>query len=194
MPTAEAIEVELKLTVAAADLPRLRRRLERFGRARRMRLETIYYDTADGLLAAAGFALRIRRVGRRWIQTLKSEAGSSALARPGEGERALARPRLDRTRLAQTPAASLLAPRVRLVEQFRTRFVRDTWIVDRDAARIEVALDVGEIIAGDRADAIRELELELKSGAAETLPAFALGIARAGRGGAIALLPYGDSK
>ncbi|MEW5882224.1 MAG: inorganic triphosphatase, partial [Pseudomonadota bacterium] len=194
MPTAEAIEVELKLTVAAADLPRLRRRLERFGRARRMRLETIYYDTADGLLAAAGFALRIRRVGRRWIQTLKSEAGSSALARRGEWEWALARPRLDRARLAQTPAASLLAPRVRLVEQFRTRFVRDTWIVDRDAARIEVALDVGEIIAGDRADAIRELELELKSGAAEALPAFALGIARAGRGGAIALLPYGDSK
>lgn len=194
MTTAGPTEVELKLTVAAVDLPRLRRRLERFGRARRMRLETIYFDTADGLLAAHGFALRIRRAGRRWIQTLKSEADSSALARRGEWEWALAGPHLDRARLARTPAASLLAPRRRLVEQFRTRFVRDTWIVDLREARIELALDVGEVIAGDRTEVIRELELELKSGAADALPALALDIARAGRGGAIALLPYGDSK
>jgi inorganic triphosphatase YgiF len=194
MTTAGPTEVELKLTVAAADLPRLRRRLEQLGRAQRMRLETIYYDTADGLLAANGFALRIRRAGRRWIQTLKSEDGSSALARRGEWEWALTRPRLDRARLAKTPAASLLAPRRRLVEQFRTRFVRESWIVDRRDARIELALDVGEVIAGDRTEVIRELELELKSGAAEALPALALDIARAGSGGAIALLPYGDSK
>jgi inorganic triphosphatase YgiF len=196
MPTAEPIEVELKLAVAAGDLPRLRRRLERLGPARRMRLETIYYDTPDGLLAAHGFALRLRRVGERWIQTLKSETEAAALARRGEWEWPLPQARLDRTRLADTPLAALLAshPRARLVGLFRTRFARDTWIVEEDGACIELALDQGEIRAGERSEAIRELELELKSGAAAALPALALRIARAERGRPLALLPYGDSK
>lgn len=196
MPTAEPIEVELKLAVTAADLPRLRRRLEQFGPPRRTRLETIYYDTADGLLAGHGFALRVRRVGKRWIQTLKSEAEAAALARRGEWEWPLPRARLDRTRLADTRLAALLAdqPRARLVERFRTRFVRHTWIVEQDRACIELALDQGEIRAGERSEAICELELELKSGAAEALPGLALRIARTGEGPPLALLPYGDSK
>lgn len=196
MPTAAPIEVELKLAVAARDLPRLRRRLERLGPARRVRLETIYYDTHDGLLAAHGFALRLRRVGERWIQTLKSETEAAALARRGEWEWPLRRPRLDRACLADTPLAPLLArrPRVSFAELFRTRFARDTWIVEEDGACIELALDQGEIRAGERSEAIRELELELESGAAEALPALALRIARAGGGRPLALLPYGDSK
>jgi inorganic triphosphatase YgiF len=196
MPTAEPIEVELKLTVTARDLPRLRRRLERLGRARRMHLQTIYYDTPDGLLAANGFALRLRRLGERWIQTLKSETDAAALARRGEWEWPLPQPRLDRARLADTPLAPLLArrPRLRFVELFRTRFARDAWIVEEGGVRIELALDEGEIRAGDRSEAVRELELELKSGAAEALPALALRIARAGPGRPLALLPYGDAK
>ncbi len=196
MPTAEPIEVELKLAVSPADLPRLRRRLERFGPSRRMRLETIYFDTPDGRLAAHGFALRVRRAGKRWIQTLKSETEAAALARRGEWEWPLPRGRLDRARLAETPLAALLAdrPRARLVERFRTRFVRHTWIVDEDGACIELALDRGEIRAGERSQAICELELESKSGPAEALPAAALRIARTGRGGALALLPLGESK
>lgn len=196
MPTAEPIEVELKLAVAAADLPRLRRRLERFGPARRMHLETIYYDTPDGLLASHGFALRLRRVGERWIQTLKSETAAAALARRGEWEWPLRRARVERTRLADTPLAPLLArrPHARLLEQFRTRFVRDVWTVEDGGACIELALDEGQIRAGTRAEPIRELELELKAGGAEALPALALHIARAGRGRPLALLPYGDSK
>lgn len=196
MPKAVPIEVELKLAVAAGDLPQLRRRLERFGPARRMRLETIYYDTPDELLAAHGFALRIRRAGRRWMQTLKSETDAAALARRGEWEWPLRGSRLQRAPLADTPLAPLLArrPRVRLVERFRTRFARDTWIVEAGGARIELALDEGEIRAGQRSEAIRELELESKSGSAEALPALALRIARAGGGRPLALLPYGDSK
>lgn len=196
MPRTVPIEVELKLAVAAGDLPRLRRRLERLGPARRMRLETIYYDTPDGLLAAHAFALRLRRVGERWTQTLKSETEAAALARRGEWEWPLRRPRLERACLADTPLAPLLArrPRVRFGELFRTLVVRDTWLVDEDGARVELALDEGEIRAGARSEAIRELELELKAGGAAALPALALRIAHAGRGRPLALLPYGDSK
>ncbi len=190
------MEVELKLAVTPRDLPRLRRRLERLGPARRMRLETIYYDTSDGLLAAHGFALRLRRVGARWIQTLKSESEAAALARRGEWEWPLRRARVERAHLTDTPVGPLLArrPRARLIEQFRTRFVRALWTVEKGGARVELALDDGEIRAGARVEAIRELELELKEGGTEVLPALALRFARAGRGRPLALLPYGDSK
>ena len=39
--------------------------------ARRIRLVAAYADTADRRLAAAGLALRLRREGRQWVQTLK---------------------------------------------------------------------------------------------------------------------------
>ncbi len=190
------MEVELKLAVTPRDLPRLRRRLAKLGPARRMRLETIYYDTSDGLLAAHGFALRLRRVGARWIQTLKSESEAAALARRGEWEWPLRRARVERAHLTDTPVGPLLArrPRARLIEQFRTRFVRALWTVEKGGARVELALDEGEIRAGARAEAIRELELELKEGGAEALPALAWRIARAGHGRPLTLLPYGDSK
>jgi inorganic triphosphatase YgiF len=196
MPTTEPTEVELKLAVAASGLPRLRRGLDRFGPPLRTHVETIYYDTRDDLLAANGFALRLRRIGRRWVQTLKSEADAAALARRGEWEWPLAQPVVDRARLAGTPLARLLAahPRARLVERFRTRFVRHVWTVEEDGNRVELALDEGEIHAGGRSEAIRELELELKAGRAQALPALALRIARAARGRSLALLPYGESK
>jgi triphosphatase len=196
MRTTGPVEVELKLAATASELPRLRRRLDRFGAPLRTHVETIYYDTPDGLLSANGFALRLRRVGERWVQTLKSEAEAAALARRGEWEWPLARPVVDRARLAGTPLAPLLAahPRARLVERFRTRFVRHAWTVEDNGARVELALDEGEILAGGRREAIRELELELKAGRAQALPALALRIARAARGRSLALLPYGESK
>src|SRR5690348_5316049 len=47
------------------------------GRPRTRRLSTTYYDTPERDLAAAGVALRLRRVGRRWLQSVK---GAGAVA------------------------------------------------------------------------------------------------------------------
>src|SRR5512139_3147087 len=76
------VEVELKLRLppacAAAVAPHPRVRSPQRARARTEDLATPYFDTADGRLARDDIALRIRRVGRRFVQTLKGPATAAA--------------------------------------------------------------------------------------------------------------------
>ena len=78
----EPREVELKLRVDPAHLERLSRnaRLRQLtrGRSSTQTLHSVYFDTQDLQLLRAGISLRIRRVGRQWIQTLKLQEGRTA--------------------------------------------------------------------------------------------------------------------
>lgn len=191
MQACAPVETELKLAVAA--LPALRRRLARFGAGRVQELDSVYFDTPDRLLFSNAMALRLRRVGRRWVQTLKRQSeAQGALAVRNEWEHAVSARALALNALADTPLAHLLAqhPQARLAPAFRTRFFRTVWQVERAEGAVEVALDVGRIEAGRRHAPISELELELKRGAPALLFDLALEIA----GGTLALLPLGDSK
>lgn len=186
-------ETELKLAVAARDVPRLRARLDRIGVRVTRQLESTYYDTADFALAGRGIALRVRRAGRSWVQTLKTQIAATALSRRGEWEMTAPRGRLDVARFAGTPleAVLLAEPALRIEPRFRTRFTRSQWVTADGA--IEIALDEGEIVAGRRRAPILELELELKSGNAAALWELALDLIGT-RNGAIPLLPFGESK
>lgn len=189
---ASPVEIELKLALRPQDLPRLRQRLQALGPGRTARVDNQYFDTADRLLAQHRMALRLRRIGRRWVQTLKTESGATPLARRGEWELP-ARGALEAARFAGTPLAALLRahPQARLAPVFRSRFRRTVWLLD--GGTVEAALDDGEITAGSRRAPILELELELKSGPADRLYRIALDLA--GRGAqALALLPAGESK
>jgi triphosphatase len=186
-------EIELKLALAADELPRLRRRLARFGAGASVEVDSVYFDTAERLLRADRMALRLRRIGRRWLQTLKTEAAAGALSSRGEWEVPAPRGRLDVGRFGETPLGVLLQahPEARLQPVFRTRFRRTVWLANDGA--IEVSLDEGEIVAGERRAPILELELELKAGGVDAL--YRLALALAGRGAdALALRPAVDSK
>ena len=186
-------EIELKLAVNERDLTRLRRRLARFGDAETFDVDNVYYDTGEGLLRTKRMALRVRRIGRRWVQTLKTEARATALSCRGEWEVPAPRGRLDVRRFPATPLADLLQahPDAELRPAFRTRFERTIWLADDGA--IEVALDEGEIVVGERRAPILELELELKSGSRDALYRLALDLV--GKGGeALALRPAVESK
>jgi triphosphatase len=63
-------EIELKFGIEPARLAAVRQAVQRPD-TRPLRLRAAYYDTADGRLAAAGMALRLRQEGRAWMQTLK---------------------------------------------------------------------------------------------------------------------------
>lgn len=192
-------EVELKLAVPRAALPSLRRRLARLGPALREPLETVYFDTEDRLLARHGMALRLRKAGTRWLQTLKSGGARGAFSIRGEWETAAPDGRLALARLRTSPLPALLAAHggPKLVPQFSTRFTRESRLVTQGRARIDVALDRGEVAAGTgrtvRRLPLLELELELKSGKPAAL--FALARQIAGEGAAtLALTPFSESK
>jgi inorganic triphosphatase YgiF len=185
-------EIELKLTVARKDLRRLRRVLARFGRPVTETLETVYYDTRGFALADRKIALRLRRAGTRWLQTLKLAQAESPLSERIEYEMPVAGARLELRRFADTPLPEILrAERLKIGPRFRTRFARSVWMTPDGA--VEIALDVGAIEAGKRSEPIVELELELKAGGPERLWELVGELAGQGEA-AIALLPRADSK
>lgn len=196
-------EIELKLTLPTSDAGGLAARLARAPLlARRkpthLHLHNVYHDTPEQLLRQQRIALRIRRAGSgnraQWLQTLKiAGSGLSALSRRGEWESPVAGAALDRALLAATPWADF-DPHDTVFEAlapvFVTTFERTIWLVRRrDGSMVEVALDVGQFIAGDKVAPICELELELLAGEPRALFDVAQQIA-----GVIAVLPLAMSK
>lgn len=176
-----ATEIELKLALDPSAAPRLGRisrvpaiATARRGRAKTGRLVSTYFDTAESRLAREGIALRLRRDGRRWFQTIKGPplpgAGGGLHARD-EFERRLAGPRLDAAHLATTPWRKLFAKlltRGELTAQFVTDVTRRTLpLAFSDGTRALFAIDVGAIRtvrnAGRRVP-ISEIEIEVENG------------------------------
>ena len=197
------VETELKLALPGADPSTLLQRLKRIPiLARRksttLHLHNVYFDTPDLVLRQKRIALRLRRVGEdadpQWLQTLKTAGRvDSALSQRGEWETAVPDARLSLKALRKTPWAGIDADGAvfrSLRPIFETNFERTTWLVRRrDASVIEVALDIGQVRAGERTAPLRELELELKAGNPQALFDVAQQIAAS-----IALLPCAISK
>lgn len=166
------MEIEIKLALDPGAVRKLSRH-PAIGQSQAVhqRLLSVYYDTADFALLREGLALRLRRVGRHWVQTVKARAGSGGvLAQRPEWEIHLKskQPNLD----ALPEEARALFPDVAnksLVPIFETVFRRSIWQVKTADHAIEVALDQGEIHAGDKTWPICEVELELKSGGLDEL-------------------------
>jgi len=173
----DSAEIELKLGLAPEDMAELRRRpplssaLDRAGAPRR--LASIYFDTADFALAAAGLTVRVRRIGDRHVQTVK-DAGSrcSGLFVRREWEAEVAGPHPDPQALRATGLAIFADGG--LVDRLAPAFVSDIRrsclhlagpeAGDGPAWEIEASLDLGELVAGPASESICEVELELRRG------------------------------
>jgi inorganic triphosphatase YgiF len=187
-----AIETELRFQLDAARVRAILADPKIAGRLQRRPLTSIYYDTPDFALAQRKAGLRLRRVGRRWVQTFKCELPDAPDHHRGEWEWPVPRPVLDLDCLAETPLADWFArPRNResLGPVFETRITRASGLIQCGSTAIELAIDRGNVIAGERSESILELELELKDGPVDGLYAFALAL-----NGTHALMPEPRSK
>lgn len=166
-----AEEIELKLTASPEVLATVRAHpavaAAKRGPMRRTQLVSTYYDTPSRELAAAGVALRVRRAGRRWLQTVKGDGGAAAgLHRRAEFEWRLAQPQVDANKLAKTPWRKLFAQHAgRCRPVFATEVERSAQpLAFADGTRATLCLDVGEIRAGRKHVPVTEIELELSQG------------------------------
>ena len=164
-------EQELKLHVPKEARAGVEKELLR-GRVTRMRLQAFYFDTPERDLVRAKIALRLRREGEQWVQTLKMP-GENSLSRI-EINHDRPSPDLDLSLYAGEPFATVLAKHAdalsvcyetdvqRIFRQTRTEF-----------GVVEIALDAGLLRAGSVELPISEIEFELKRG--QLAAVFALG-------------------
>ncbi len=180
-----ASEVELKLLVDAERMADFNAAPVIVANARNKgshkHLKAVYYDTPDQLLRRNDLSLRVRQSGQRFVQTVKAESGDDPLRR-GEWEASV---------VSFAPDVGLAMPFVpaKLREALRSQplepiFISDIRrhqrLIDLPSGTVEIAFDQGMLKAGDRVQAVSEIELELKEGSPATIYEVALQLADCG--------------
>lgn len=168
-----AVETELKLSIPAGRVAKLRRHPLLAGiKPQRQRLANTYYDTPALDLKRRRIALRHRQTAWGQLLTVKSaEPAAGGLAQRSEWEApslpgAFDFSHVDDRRLR----AQLEELTPALLPVFSTDFLRTTWLLEpAPGVRIEMALDRGAVRCEDREDPICEIELELLEGPASSL-------------------------
>lgn len=125
-----------------------------------------YLDTPDGALARGRTAVRVRRKGDAWLQTVKADLGDHF--ERFEWERPIAGPEPERDALPpEDTAPGALAHRTfgQWRPLFETDFERRARVVEPSPGlAVEIAQDLGELRCGERREPIREVELECLRG------------------------------
>lgn len=165
-----ANEIELKLSLPQEAQGLLLRQsvLRRAVSRHTQQLVNLYYDTPALSLHKRGIALRLRKQGRTWLQTVKC-AGSSAAG-------LTSRPEWETPYAGHFDFAAIDDPEVRrwldrpslrkrIVPLFETSFRRTTWRFEPAPGCVfHLMLDRGWVAAAGRREPISEVELELESG------------------------------
>ncbi|HEY7701134.1 MAG TPA: CHAD domain-containing protein, partial [Candidatus Limnocylindrales bacterium] len=170
-------EVELKYRVgdiAAAERVLAADKLGPFtgasGGARATQLEDRYVDTADGALAHAGFAVRLRQRGGETIVSVKSLGhtdgpGGSVEREELEGPADRVAPPIDWPASDARALVMEHAGDAPLVERVTIRQLRRVRQLRSAATRVELSLDEVDVVARGRVvDRFVELEAELTKG------------------------------
>lgn len=171
-------EIELKFIVNPAELDSIRNTLNSLEsqHSEPRQLLNIYYETADNQLRRHDMGLRIRGDNGRYEMTMKIAGRvTGGLHQRPEYNVELSKAELDLSLLPKEVWPEGLSPddlQSRLNPLFSTDFAREKWVVTHGKSRIELALDLGEVKAGDLAEPLCELELELLEG--ETADVLAL--------------------
>jgi len=178
------MEIELKLLVAPEHVARLRRHPQlRAGKRVTRSFFDEYYDTEDCALQSAGIALRLRREGRRIVQTMKFAGRvEGGLHQRPEWEVEVHDGQLDFAALSETGWSKHFSDpdlQRRLRPIFATEFRRTQRLLEPSPGNVmEFCLDQGEIRAGNHTLPISEIEIELCNGAPSALYDLAIALDR----------------
>ncbi|MDR0528498.1 MAG: CYTH domain-containing protein [Zoogloeaceae bacterium] len=173
-----ACEIEIKMSLPVRRAPCLRR-LPWIAAlpCRRRWLRNLYLDTPDFRLMAEGVAARLRQTEDARVLTVKrgTEAeGQSAVSRRQEWEALMASERLDFSCVEDAALRGFLEEQEsRLKPVFSMDFARQSWYLETESGRVELALDLGFLRAGLKKRALHEIELELVEGEESALFFFA---------------------
>ncbi len=169
-------EIELKLACepkwaeAVANSPVLAE--GRQDEARDLTLTAIYYDTPGHDLLKSNTVLRVRTDGDRFVMTAKTNGAESGKAlERSEREVGVQSPEPERSalpRILSGEAWSALRDDP-LIPVFRTEVRRQVHVLDLSGSVVEVAVDQGAILAGERTEMLCEVELELVEGKVQAL-------------------------
>ncbi len=162
-------EVELKLWVAPEDIIALRNHPHFTGSLHNPThemLDSIYFDSDDLFLRNHGLTLRVRHVGDKCIQTIKSTDRGAGFFERSEWEQTIEGNQPDLSRVKDTALDRILMDEVRrpLKPIFETRVERTAYHLNGNGADIVMAIDEGQILATGSSRPVSEIELELKHG------------------------------
>jgi triphosphatase len=175
-------ETEIKLELPPANLARLPEvpMLRRVGGSKQNEeQQSVYFDTKRLKLKRRGLTLRVRRIGERYVQTIKSDRGNPFDRGEWETEIGDGRPDLKHADGTALEPLGLKKLRRKLRPVFETRVRRTTYPLRQKGCDIALTLDRGQIDAGHRKLPLCEAELELKAGDRARLFDLARSFARA---------------
>lgn len=169
-------EIEIKLICDPEQLADVGRAqiLARYARdeGKNIDLTAIYYDTPDRDLHKLGAVLRVRTDGERFVMTMKSKkTGNGKALERTEWKVPVQSMKPDLAALSQFLSAKTFAQieNAPLNPMFSTEVRRQVRMLDTPHGVVELAIDQGRIVAGERSEDISEIELELMDGNTEAL-------------------------
>lgn len=197
-------EIELKLTIAKSDLPKLRKHPLLVNAPKVGTTQTLlntYVDTPALTLQSRKMALRIRKQGRQWLQTVKCAPQSlGGLSSRPEWEQPYLNDAFDFSQVDAPDVRKLLEKvHADLTPVFTTHFRRETRLIQPDSnTEILLMIDHGTVESQGRETPLCEIELELVQGSplalyqvgielAASVPLFPENISKAQRGYALFL-------
>ena len=129
-------------------------------------LDSVYFDSDDRVLRDHGLTLRVRHIGDKRVQTIKTANQGSDWFERSEWEQAIEGDQPDLTRVMDTALGPILTDDVRntLKPVFETRIERTAYHLNGDENDIVMAVDEGQIVAPNSSCPVSEIELELKHG------------------------------
>ena len=178
-------EVELKLRISPQDIDRLKLhpaiKASQIEKSKTRFLLSTYFDTPQLTLLDCNITLRVRQASEVWFQTIKSiDNDSTGLHQRIEYEDVITDGNLDFSKIIDPILIHIFDDKLlrsALRPIFSTKVQRTEWLLGFDNGdKIELALDLGELILDERHEPISEIELELKNGNKGRLFNFALNL------------------